>query len=102
MHTPPKGNPFTLGLRPFVRSASVFLLAVSAITTARASDAELQSALRGVGCGSPSVKQLYQRGDITVFEANCLRSSHRVVTVMCSRTGCHVDEPEVENGSGER
>ena len=65
-----------------------------------ATDAELQAALRGANCGSPTIKEVLQRGDFTVFEANCSRTSHRVLTVTCGKSGCHVDEPEPEPQEG--
>ena len=64
---------------------------------AQATDAELQAALQRASCGSPRIKQLFKRGDLIAYEANCFGSSHRVVTVTCTKTVCHVDEPARED-----
>ena len=69
---------------------------------ASATDAELQTALQKSGCRTPSIKQLLQRGDMIVFEANCSQSSHRVVTVTCTKQVCRVEEPSREDEPGER
>lgn len=81
--------------KPF---AIAFILLLVGNGAAQASDAELQAALRKAKCGSPTVKQKYQQGDVTVFEANCFRSSHRVITVTCVKSLCHVEEPEADRG----
>lgn len=74
------------------------LLALTALGEhVSASDAELQSALQRSGCNSPTIKQILQRGDITVYEANCSQTSHRVITVTCTKRTCHVAEPGREN-----
>lgn len=66
---------------------------------ARASDAPLQHALKEAGCISPALKQVWQRGDVTAFEANCAATSHRVLTVVCDKRICRVDDPDpVEEG----
>ena len=65
---------------------------VAGLSPAQASDAELQRALRQAGCGSPAIRQVLQRSDLTVFEANCFRSSHRILTVTCTRARCRVEE----------
>jgi hypothetical protein len=61
---------------------------------ARASDAALQHALREAGCVSPEVKQIWQRGHITAFHADC--SADRVLTVICKQQVCHIGDPEPE------
>lgn len=63
---------------------------------ARASDAPLQHALKEADCGSPEVKQIWQRGNITVYEANCVETSHRVLTILCDKQVCRVNDPEPE------
>ena len=73
-----------------------------AVQGARATDAELQSALQRSGCKIPSIKQLMQRGDVTVFEANCSQTSHRVITVTCTKRICQVDEPVRQEDSSRR
>ena len=73
----------------------VFGVLVVRSVSGGASDANLNSALLRAGCGSPSIKLLYEREGVTVYEANCSRSSHRVVTVVCTkRQGCHVNQQE--------
>ena len=69
----------------------------SAPAPAGATDAELQAALRRANCGAPAIKELLRRGDLAVYEANCFRTSHRMITVTCDKNRCHVDEPEPEN-----
>ncbi len=76
------------------------LLAFGWVGPVQASDAELQAALQRADCGSPTIKQLFQRGDIIAYEANCFGSSHRVVTVTCTKTICHVDEPAQDEERG--
>lgn len=61
---------------------------------ARASDAQLQHALNRAGYLSPTVKQLWDRGEVTVFEANCAGTVPHVLTLLCSRLVCRIDEPE--------
>lgn len=58
----------------------------------RANDAELQNTLRLAGCLMPKIKLLWDQGAINVYEANCAATSHRIVTVTCSRGQCRVDE----------
>ena len=72
-------------------------LGFGGLGAAQATDAELQAALQRAACGSPKIKQLFQRGDLVAYEANCFGSSHRVVTVTCTRSICHVDEPARED-----
>ena len=73
----------------------VFSVLMGGSVSGRASDADLNSALLRAGCGSPSIKLLYKRDGVTVYEANCFRSSHRLVTVTCAkRQGCHVNQEE--------
>ena len=69
-------------------------LAVLLVTTLplRATDAELQNTLRLAGCLMPKIKLLWDQGAINVYEANCAATSHRIVTVTCSRGQCRVDE----------
>ena len=69
------------------------------IIGAWATDAELQNALQRSGCRTPSIKQLYHRGEVSVFEANCSQTSHRVVTVTCTKQICRVDEGARDNVS---
>lgn len=61
---------------------------------ARASDAPLQHALKDAGCVLPAIRQVWQRGELTAFEANCGATSHRVLTVICDKRACRVDDPE--------
>lgn len=83
------------GLRRYVAAAMALPFALASTVSAWASDAELQDALRRARCGSPTIKQLSQLGSVTVYEANCFRSSHRVITVTCTVRTCTVHEPEV-------
>ena len=61
---------------------------------ARASDAPLQHALKEAGCISPVLKQVWQRGDLTAFKANCAATSHRVLIVICDKRACNVGSPD--------
>lgn len=91
---------------PYSRVAAAFFGGILAFVmtnlSASATDAELQNALQKSGCRTPSIKQLFQRGDTSVFEANCSQSSHRVITVTCTKQVCRVEEPSRENEPGER
>ena len=66
------------------------------IGEARASDAPLQHALKEAECISATIRQVWQRGEVTAFEANCSATSHRVLTVVCDKRVCRVDDPEPE------
>lgn len=63
---------------------------------ARASDAPLQHVLREADCGSPEIKQIWQRGGTTVYEANCFATSHRVLTIICDKRACRLGDSEPE------
>ena len=90
-------NPLGLvGLRRYAAAVMALPFALASAAPASASDAELQDALRRARCGSPTIKQLSQLGSVTVYEANCFRSSHRVITVTCTARTCTVQEPEGE------
>ena len=67
-----------------------------AIDKARASDAPLQHALKEAECMLPTIRQVWQRGEVTAYEANCLASSRRILTIVCDKRVCRVDDPEPE------
>ena len=46
-------------------------LALVPFAQAQATDAELQAALKGARCGSPTIKQIFQQRDLIAYEANC-------------------------------
>ena len=84
-------------VRRRTRFCIALALALVPFAQAQATDAELQAALKGARCGSPTIKQIFQQRDLFAYEANCFGSSHRVLTVTCVKNICDVDEPAGED-----
>ena len=79
--------------RSLATLSGIFLIVMLATAVPLgATDAEVQNTLRLAGCLMPKIKLLWDQGAINVYEANCAATSHRIVTVTCSRGQCRVDE----------
>lgn len=73
------------------------LLASAAGVTApaAASDAPLRRALSQAACAGARLERLSDQGLTSVYRADCTRSSHRRLIVVCTKDACRVS-PERE------
>lgn len=82
------GRPWHARLRLDV----VILAGTIAVSSAAlASDADLQKALLESGCAAPRIETLLQQGDLVAYRANCLGTSHKIITIVCSGGRCSSD-----------
>jgi hypothetical protein len=65
-------------------------------SSGHAKDGDLQRALLAEGCVQPHIKQIAHQGSVSVYEANCLGSSHKVLGVICVDGRCLVSQPPNE------
>lgn len=61
---------------------------VAANSAARASDADLQKTLLESGCVAPQIETVLQQRDLVAYRANCLGTSHKIITIVCSKGRC--------------
>ena len=81
------------------RNAAILAGSVMASASALASDAGLQKALLDSGCAAPRVETVLRQSDLVAYRANCLGSSHKIITIVCSRNRC---TPTPSTGGGVR
>jgi len=75
--------------RPCPRLAAATLAGlIAASSAARASDADLQRALLDSGCVAPRIETVLQQRDLVAYRANCLGTSHKIITIVCSKGRC--------------
>ncbi|MCR4521637.1 MULTISPECIES: hypothetical protein [Bosea] len=79
----------------FDLDAAILVGAVVASPAALASDADLQKALLDSGCAAPRIETVLQQGDLVAYRANCLGTSHKIITIVCSKGRC---SPGPSNG----
>lgn len=72
-------------LRRFV---AIAIAALPAASAALAADAPLERVLLEQGCVGSEITTLLKQGDLVVYRANCLGSSHRVIDISCSKGRC--------------
>lgn len=79
--------------------AAILAGAVVASPVALASDADLQKALLDSGCAAPRIETVLQQRDLVAYRANCLGTSHKIVTIVCSKGRC---SPSPSSGDRDR
>lgn len=84
-HAEPGGPSRPARLR---RVAAIAIAALPAASAALAADADLGRVLLEHGCVGPEITTLLKQGDLVVYRANCLGSSHRVIDITCSNRRC--------------
>lgn len=62
--------------------------AIAVSSAALASDADLQRALLDSGCVAPQIETVLQQRDLVAYRANCLGTSHKIITIVCSKGRC--------------
>ena len=72
----------------FHLEAAILAGAVMASSAAPASDADLQKALLDSGCAAPRIETVLQQRDLVAYRANCLGTSHKIITIVCSKGQC--------------
>ena len=60
------------------------------ITPAAANDAPVQRALSQAACAGARLERLSEQGSTSVYRADCTKSSHRRLIVVCTREACRV------------
>lgn len=68
--------------------ATILAGLVMASSAAWAADADLQKALLDSGCAAPRIETVLQQRDLIAYRATCLGTSHKVITIVCSRGRC--------------
>ena len=72
----------------FHPEAAILAGAVVASSAALASDADLQKALLDSGCAVPQIETVLQQRGLVAYRANCLGTSHKIITIVCSKGRC--------------
>uniref|UniRef100_A0A9E8CJB8 Secreted protein n=1 Tax=Bosea sp. NBC_00436 TaxID=2969620 RepID=A0A9E8CJB8_9HYPH len=90
------GGPWRVRLRLV---AAILAGTIAASSAAQASDADLQRALLDRGCVAPLIETVLQQRDLVAYRANCLGTSHKIITVVCSKGRC---SPSPSNGDRDR
>lgn len=91
----------TLRIMYKARSVPVFsaLMLLASVVGAGARDGELQRALREAECFDAAIRTVAETPRFTIYEANCQRSSHRIVTVTCTKQSCRADPENSDDGT---
>lgn len=79
--------------------AAILAGAIAASAAAQASDADLQRALLDSGCVAPQIETVLQQRDLVAYRANCLGTSHKIITIVCTKGRC---SPSASAGNRDR
>lgn len=82
----------------FHLDAAILAGTIVANSAARASDADLQKALLDSGCVAPRIETLLQQDGLIAYRANCLGTSHKIITIVCSKGRCSLSPSSGDRG----
>lgn len=75
-------------------SMTAWLIALG--ITSKASDRDLQRALLEAGCVKADIRALPGKDKTSIYRANCLGSSHKILGIVCVGGRCAVAIPSTE------
>nr|WP_156134480.1 hypothetical protein [Methylobacterium sp. ZNC0032] len=72
----------------FQRAVAILAIMMTPGSAALASDADLQRALLDSRCAAPRIETMPERHGFVAYRANCLGTSHKVITIVCGKGRC--------------